>query len=180
MMLFRRAAIRSVLPTGLRPVSSWPPRLARPRRYAADGAKPEPGPEAGAPPEPPPQQTLSKAEIEARQAVSRAQAEEVRWMRSLLPPEEQWYADAIFKDGRRATLKEIMESDPYAREQMIDNTIAKRGHPLRFGIQAALFRRIELLKQKEEKAGEYDRPMPDGMSQLQMQVLQKLREEHEK
>ena len=63
----------------------------------------------------------------------------------------EWIADAMWKDGRMATMKEMLERDPMNYELMVDKQMRKREHPLHHGIKAAFEKRLQYLKQQESK-----------------------------
>eukprot|EP01062_Namystynia_karyoxenos_P064547 TRINITY_DN57526_c0_g1_i1.p1 TRINITY_DN57526_c0_g1~~TRINITY_DN57526_c0_g1_i1.p1 ORF type:complete len:278 (+),score=66.85 TRINITY_DN57526_c0_g1_i1:86-919(+) len=121
--------------------------------------------------------TESKEDAAERQRAVKEQ------MREVLPHEEKWIAEAMWKGDRPATMRELIDADPYGRAKGVDDQIARKGHPLQHGIKAALHRRRELLAEKQAAenaavAADTD-PATEGMSAVQRQVYKKIRSEHE-
>eukprot|EP01064_Diplonema_japonicum_P017890 TRINITY_DN2632_c0_g3_i3.p1 TRINITY_DN2632_c0_g3~~TRINITY_DN2632_c0_g3_i3.p1 ORF type:complete len:143 (+),score=33.17 TRINITY_DN2632_c0_g3_i3:47-430(+) len=94
-------------------------------------------------------------------------------IRSELPHDYQWLADAMWTEGRRSTLSEIIAQDPYSREESLDRKIAERTHPLHHGIRAAFEARQAVIRKKAEANSrddlKYD--LPEGLTTLQRRVF---------
>eukprot|EP01060_Flectonema_neradi_P014982 TRINITY_DN21685_c0_g1_i1.p1 TRINITY_DN21685_c0_g1~~TRINITY_DN21685_c0_g1_i1.p1 ORF type:complete len:223 (+),score=24.21 TRINITY_DN21685_c0_g1_i1:85-753(+) len=82
---------------------------------------------------------------------------QINKIREEAPEGYEWLADAMWKDGRAATIREILARDPMNYEQMVNKNMKKRSHPLHDGIKASFEKRIQYLKQTEAETD-----MPEG------------------
>ncbi|KAJ9457918.1 hypothetical protein DIPPA_25867 [Diplonema papillatum] len=103
-------------------------------------------------------------------------------LRVSMPEDLSWLADAMWKDGRRATLREVMLADPMRQELDLDRKIRKRSHPLHHGIKAAFERRKQFIAQREEKSEEdvLRLDIPPDLTDVQRRVFIRMVEEEEK
>eukprot|EP01063_Lacrimia_lanifica_P009275 TRINITY_DN1627_c0_g1_i1.p1 TRINITY_DN1627_c0_g1~~TRINITY_DN1627_c0_g1_i1.p1 ORF type:complete len:234 (+),score=77.42 TRINITY_DN1627_c0_g1_i1:71-772(+) len=106
-------------------------------------------------------------------------AHEANQWREHLHEDMSWLPEAMWKDGRRATVSEILQADPYLQDISVDMEMSKRTHPLHHGIRAAFLKRIEVLKREQDiayqNAGLVDTDVPEGLSELQRAVYIELK-----
>ena len=101
-------------------------------------------------------------------------------MRESLDEEYNWLPEALWVDGRRATMQELYAADPNGKERDMDELMSQRGHPLRQGIKAAFEQRVALKgRQMEEESEKLVRHhIPDGLSPEQELIYLRLKEEN--
>eukprot|EP00754_Rhynchopus_humris_P036404 Rhum_TRINITY_DN18542_c0_g1::Rhum_TRINITY_DN18542_c0_g1_i1::g.167569::m.167569 len=106
---------------------------------------------------------------------------EMNNLRTHLDEDMQWLPEAMWVDGRRATMGELYDANPNMADLEIDEQLQNRNrkHPLHQGIKAALERRIAVLKQAEEEEGgwEYLDEAPEGLTDMQKHVYLELKKQ---
>ena len=107
--------------------------------------------------------------------------QEMNNMRAHLEEDMQWLPEALWIDGRRATMGELYAANPNMADLEIDEQLQNRNrkHPLHQGIKAALERRTAVLKQAEEEEGgwEYLDEAPEGLTDMQKKVYLELKKQ---